>query len=401
MASGVWGPRDLGYVIHTMSMCSSGSTGGNVLLACGSFLVDAPNVVDIFSMNFDNLQEPTKQAQLPHAFPVSCARWLAKGPGFPELLITSSDYLRIWNSRGELQTILQHTDNHKDVSAQITSVDVCCDASTGSSAQLASCDSYGLCGFWDVERGVMHTKLDLEQPLCDVGFGPGSLAAVAGNQGDCFLVDRRQPREVGILAPPRHVRAPATAKLAWGLHRPDIFAVAWQGEHAGTAIYNAAYRESPPQLLRHHHRDGVVADLSWSPAFPELLCCAGEHGTVEVFEFSRSTAEAVCAGCVPCLSWEPKDGRENCASLALSREVRQGLHVLVLGTASLKGGSLWITSLPEPSCRRSSAVIRSTSSANDPLLPVEAAAEATVPVASPTQDADVPAASASLVEPVC
>jgi len=400
MASGVWGPHDLGYVAHTMSMCSNGRAGGTVLLACGSFLLDAPNVVDIFSMNFEDLQATAKHAQLPHAFPVSRTRWLTQGPGLPELVITSSDYLRIWNSRGELQSILQHTDNLKDVSAQITSVDICCDVGTGANAQLASCDTYGRCGFWDVERGVMHTKLDLEQPLFDVGFGPGNLAAVAGNQGDSFLVDRRQPREVGILAPPKHVRAPATARLAWGLHRPDVFAIAWQGEHGGTAVYNAVHRQSPPQLLRHHHRNVIVADLSWSPAFPELLCCAGEHGAVELFEFSRSTTEAVSAGCVPCLSWEPRDGSEICASLALSPEVRQGVHALVLGTASLHGGSLWITSLPEPSCRRSSAVIGSSAAASDLMLPVETT-EAAVPVAGSAQDADVPAASTALVEPVC
>eukprot|EP00418_Pyrodinium_bahamense_P006750 CAMPEP_0179023994 /NCGR_PEP_ID=MMETSP0796-20121207/7224_1 /TAXON_ID=73915 /ORGANISM="Pyrodinium bahamense, Strain pbaha01" /LENGTH=413 /DNA_ID=CAMNT_0020719937 /DNA_START=37 /DNA_END=1278 /DNA_ORIENTATION=+ len=356
---GIWGPHNLGYTAHTMALRQGG--GSSIQLACGSFI----NFVEVLASDLESPQAVRSAARLPHYFPPTRVRWLSPGPGGPELLVTSGDYLRIWSAGGELRGIMQHEANPQERCTPITSVDVSIEAGVSGGVHLASCDIYGICSLWDTERGVMQQAVDLGQPLCDVAFGPAGLVAVAGDRGDCFLVDARQPGNVEVMTPERQVHGPA--RVAWGSRRPGLFAVTWQDEKdGGIALYSSAQSsgKGTPRLLQRSPGAAAVADLQWSPAFPELLCCASEDGGVEVWHFPEDSLTDAAAATGPCFTWSPGGRVETCTALALTTEVRPGQHAIALATAPVErrtpqgqnatshGGSLRIAALPQPSSGR-------------------------------------------------
>jgi len=337
---GIWGPHSLSYVAHTMAMRPAVDPAATAsMLACSSFLPESSNFVDLLSINHDAPQMVRSVGRLPHYYPPSRMRWKS-----PDLLLTSGDYIRIWNTNGELRRLLRHDENSRGVCSPITSNDV--DAGTG----LVSCDVYGICALWDVEAGRRTGAIDLNQPLCDVAFGPNGLLAVAGERGDVFVMDPRQPENVDILPLREQVCGPA--RMAWAPSsgtNAGTLAVAWQGERGGLAIYKwPLERDRSGQLLQSASPQcGAVADLKWSeaPGSADYLCCASEGGGVEVWNIGSDAARGG-----PCFNWQPRSG-EVCTSLALSvRRQQQFVTLATMPAQPAPGGSvasLWVAALPE------------------------------------------------------
>lgn len=349
-----FGPHPLGYVAHSLALRPT-TAPGPLLLACASFEVEKPNFVEVLTVDLECPQVVRAGGiHLPHYYPATRVRWLGSGAA-PELLATSGDHIRIWSASGELRRLLRREGMPQGPCTPITGLDTNADAA---GAHLVSCDIHGICSLWDAEHGVLQQALDLEQPLCDVAFGPSGLVTAVGERGDCFLIDPRGPQDVTVLAPQRQVRGPG--RVAWGPHRPDLFAVAWQGEQGGIALYSGLpdRQQVAPQLLRFSSRAACV-DLQWSSAFPERLCCADEAGAVEVWHFPEQGLGAAALATGPCFQWEPAAGRgggsESCTALALTSEVQPGQQAVLLATmpstpaaAIAPGsiGSLWIAALP-------------------------------------------------------
>lgn len=374
---GVLGPVELGYTVHDLAVTSTSSLPNELLVACSSFIPEASNFVDILTLdvNVRNANEVVRRStRLPHYYPPTRVRWL-EGADQP-LLVSSGDGIRVWSASGMLQRLLRHEANPQGRCTPITSVDCCPSSSSAASAhQIASCDIYGICALWDTERGSMQQAVDLGQPLCDVAFGSDGLLAVAGELGDCFLLDPRQPEDVMVLAPKEKVRGPA--RIAWEARRTDLFSVAWQGEEGAVALYSTRrHSKDLPRVLR-SPAAGTVADLQWSPAFPEFFALAKEEGTVEVWQFPEQGVAAATAANRPSFQWTPSPSTR-CTALGLTREVKQGQHLLVLATmpsgqlgcngpqVASSAGSLWLAGLP-PAPSRSSQLFGSTSSVHQDL----------------------------------
>lgn len=364
--------HDLGYVVHTMDLRGGGSKHNGLRLACGAFSMDSQSFVDVFTVDVQASETVKKTARLQHYYPPSRVRWLpTTGHESPELLVTSSDYVRVWSADGKLLSLMKHEENRNDVCAPLTSVDVSMDAGS-----LASCDIYGIVALWDTERGALgHVgpgalaptqAIDLGQPVSDVAFGPGHDTLVAtGESGDVFFIDRRDPRNVRVPAAPGKVNGPA--RLAWSPeHRPNLFAAAWQGAEHGIALYPGKEEagshkgQGGPKVLSNAGSPAVVADLCWSPAFPELLCCAKEDGVVDIWQLPEDRVVAGVASEGPNFQWEPRQG-DVCTAMALSGRVSNvGCpSLMVLATMpgqsaqqTVQGGTLWVAGLPEPSGNR-------------------------------------------------
>jgi len=315
--------------------------------------MDSQSFVDVFTVDVQASDVVKKTARLQHYYPPSKVRWMS---GSQDLLVTSGDCIRIWSADGELHSLMKHEENRKGVCTPITSVDVSADASL-----LASCDIYGICAFWDSDRpgALAPTQaIDLGQPLSDVAFGPGHTVVATGETGDMFFIDRRDPRNVRVPAAPGKLSGPA--RLAWlPERRPNLFAAAWQGAVSGIALYpgqGEAVAGGGARMLTNASSPSAVADMCWSPAFPELLCCAKEDGVVDVWQLPE---DRICAGVAaegPNFQWEPCQGAV-CTAMALSGHVPgvacSSLMVLATmpGPSSPQvgqGGTLWVAGLPEP-----------------------------------------------------
>lgn len=309
------------------------------------------NFVDLSTLNLESPQIMTDSAKLPHYFPPTQVRWLntAASKG---IVATSSDYIRIWDVDGKLQKLFHH-DNPRDVCTPITSI-------AAGKERLASCDVYGILTLWDVEYGKQLHSYDLEQPLCDVAFGPQDSVAAVNNLGACYVIDLRHQDNVGVLNP--YQRTVGPARIAWSDQR-DLFAVAWQGQPSNITLYNGKHGQQEPQkpqMLRTLGAPSTVADLEWSPAWPELLCCCKEDGAVELWRLpDDSVSESVKLGDLP-QRWVPCSG-DVCTALTAGGELPDGQSIIVVATmsphAQNAGGSLWIARLPRaPTFPRASRV---------------------------------------------
>lgn len=333
---GLWGPLRMGHAIHTMALrptASGSAASATSMMACSSFLPESSNFVELLNVSNDDPGMINSAGRLPHYYPPSRTRWVS-----PDLLATSGDYLRIWNVNGQLRRLLRHEANPRGVCTPITSVDA------GEGGRLASCDVYGICALWDAEAGTQTGLVDLGQPLCDVAFGPSGILAAAGENGDVFVMDPRQPENVDVLTVRERVSGPA--RMAWSPSASGMLAVAWQGEQGGLAVYNGP-QKGPGRLLQSTSvQNGAVADLQWSPAYPDYLCCASEGAGVEVWQAAGDLVPR--AG--PCFSWQPRAG-EVCTSLALSARRQQQLVMLATmpaqPTQGSSAGSLWVAALPD------------------------------------------------------
>jgi len=344
----VWGPRELDYAVHDLAVQWSAQSS-QLLIACSSFIPEASNFVEVLSVGIEGRTEVQAARRLPHYYPPTRVRWLGS-----DLLATSGDCLRIWSASGELQRLLRHEANPQARCTPITSVDASIESPSSTvtaGVQMVSADVYGVCNLWDMETGTMQQAIDLGQPLSDVAFGPNRLLAAAGENGDCFLMDTRQSKDVAVYAPAERVRGPA--RIAWGVHRPDMFAVSWQGE-GGLVLYSGSHRTKAMPRVVKSSSSSTISSLQWSYAYPQLLACAREDGDVEVWHFPDEGVN-LAATAEPSSHWAPRGRAASCTALAMTPEVRPGSHALVLSTMAAGAtevgaapGALWIVALPQP-----------------------------------------------------
>eukprot|EP00405_Crypthecodinium_cohnii_P052017 CAMPEP_0206599938 /NCGR_PEP_ID=MMETSP0325_2-20121206/45467_1 /ASSEMBLY_ACC=CAM_ASM_000347 /TAXON_ID=2866 /ORGANISM="Crypthecodinium cohnii, Strain Seligo" /LENGTH=540 /DNA_ID=CAMNT_0054111085 /DNA_START=129 /DNA_END=1751 /DNA_ORIENTATION=+ len=348
----------LGYVVQSLSLDELSTLSGPSLLACASFIPDAGNFVELLSL--DLLQPQPLRAtgiRLPHYFPASKVRWLQQAAGSQRILGTCSDHVRIWSADGQLQRILAHEGNPQGVCTPVTGLDFGSSASSSSAPWLVSCDVAGQCSIYDVETGARIENLDLGQSLSDVSCGPNGLILAAGSRGDCFLIDKRCPKDVAMYESPTQAQGPA--KIASGSTRSDLFAVAWQGESSGgssVCLYGGSKGSGEARQLSYplpSYSPAPCADLQWSPAYPEFLGCADEFGSVNLWHFPDAGIEgAKRHPGPPFFQWEPYS-QHACTALALTPKVAGGNdHAVIVATMPSQGassGSLWVTPLPVPS----------------------------------------------------
>jgi len=353
-----WGPYNLGYTAHTLAFHPKETSGNRLHLACGSFILEAPNFVDVLSLDVEGPDVVRSAVRLPHYFPPTRLKWFrpsSDGGIEQDLLVTSGDAVRVWSSSGQLHKILPHKDNPKGLCTPITSVDSWNPNMCGSSpAHIVSCDVYGICALWDVHHGALKQAFQLDQPLHDVAFCPDGRIAVAGDDGSCFLIDpRAQFDALPRLGLRERVRGPA--RIAVSSQGSNLISIAWQGEEGGLALYDSKDKRAH-RLLQSASRGSATADLQWSPTFPELLCCAKECGMVEVWQIPENGTETSSAVARPCFEWQPRRG-EVCTSLALSPQVAKKSLIVVStiaehefeGQGPVQRSSLWAQAFPETS----------------------------------------------------
>jgi len=344
----VWGPHDVGYVVHTMA--ASENREGPLRLACGSFRMEAENFVDIFEVDTSAQEVVRQTARLPHYFPATRTRWIAAPPGAgTDLVVTSGDRLRIWSVTGELRSLLAQEANPQGFATPITSTDASVEAG---SVELVSVDVYGVCSLWDAERGQRLQALDLGQPLSDVAFGPGRLIVASGDRGHCFVMDPRKPEDAAVLES-RSCSVSGPSRVVWPRHRHDALAVAWQSGESCIALYTGL-RQAGSQVgtqQRILSRTGAsVAELQWSSTYPEFLFSCKEDGVAEMWHVGAEDAPDGVHMQAPAYQWN--FGREEaCTALAVS-----GKETLLVATMSKQaksnGGSLWIAGLPQTGIAR-------------------------------------------------
>eukprot|EP00811_Abedinium_folium_P032654 NODE_5682_length_1744_cov_6.533704.p1 GENE.NODE_5682_length_1744_cov_6.533704~~NODE_5682_length_1744_cov_6.533704.p1 ORF type:complete len:405 (-),score=90.00 NODE_5682_length_1744_cov_6.533704:386-1600(-) len=368
---GIWGPFCLDSIAHTMELRPEAGPADVMQLAVSSCMVGLSNYVDVLDLHLDGPQVVMPVSRLPHYYPPTRVRWVPSSTGgaaaAQSLLVTSGDYIRVWSTGGELRQLLRHDSNPSGFCTPITSVDA------GGGGLLVSCDVYGVCAVWDLERGALRQAFDLRQPLSDVMLGPGGLLVAAGDKGHCFAMDPRAPGDVHVLEPRCHVAGPA--RIAWSRDRPDLFAVAWQGDgdSSGIGFYECARLppKAQPQILR---RPSVVADLKWCPASPEVLCCCNEAGAAEVWRLPMGdgsgdcVANAAAAAASGPFRWQPCQGQA-CTALAMSGTLAKGQCAMIVATMDGSGqgapdASLWIARLPGGIADQASRMATAPSSAD-------------------------------------
>eukprot|EP00435_Cladocopium_sp_Y103_P027216 s471_g6.t1 len=103
------------------------------------------------------------------------------------------------------------------------------------------------------------------------------------------------------------------------VHRPDMFAVSWQGE-GGLVLYSGSHRTKAMPRVVNSSSSSTISSLQWSYAYPQLLACAREDGDVEVWHFPDEGVNLAATATEPSSHWAPRGRAASCTALAMTPE---------------------------------------------------------------------------------
>lgn len=202
----------------------------------------------------------------------------------PKILITVSDYIRVWNvDSGHLTAVLSPHQSEIPELCPFTAVSFAPDSSV-----FAVVDIRGFCSVWDVNKKDPIEVFEIcSEKLYGVSFVNDNVIGCVGESGSLYVLDRSNHHVVcsqGIEAVPRC----QPVKLAW-LPNLSLVAIAYQISGC-VSVYELTTASGSPRLLGTTKAGDSIADICWLNQFPEYLVVARDSGAVEVWSKNNLSA---------------------------------------------------------------------------------------------------------------
>jgi len=281
----------------------------NFRLACGSFIEDYANRIEILSL--DDERDETSQLQLahpslsfPHPFPATKVMFLPDvGTSRPDLLATSSDYLRIYNlsdtrddgtSGVELKTVLNNSKN-SEFCAPLTSFDW--NEDDMSKVGTSSIDT--TCTIWDIEKEVVDTQLIAhDREVYDIAWGGAGVFASVSADGSVRIFDLRDKEHSTIIYESPKPEVPLV-RLGWNKQDPRYMATVLM-DSSKVIILDIRFPTLPVAELQRHQAS--VNMLAWAPHSSCHICTAGDDSQALIWDLS-SMSQPLDGGLDPILAY--------------------------------------------------------------------------------------------------
>lgn len=252
-------------VVNVIEVSSTGS------IAAGTFKAYSNCSVYVF----DGASGSTT-ARLQHNFPIAD---IAFSPSDPAVLVTVSDYIRIWNvESGHLLAVLTpHNDTVDSSLCPFTSV-----AFDPSQNIFCVTDVHGFCSVWDLHKKEPIEVFELgAEKLYDSSFVSTTVIGCVGETGALYVIDRDTHQVVCSQGVQVHPRCQPT-KLAW---TPGLSLVAVANQTSGVfSIYElTSAGESPVFIGSSKVSTDSIADICWIRSNPQYLVVARDSGSIEVW----------------------------------------------------------------------------------------------------------------------
>lgn len=169
-------------------------------LAIGSLKEDLANEIKIIKLSDNPDEDFTCCTTFSHNFPATKLLWMPnKSASHPDLLATSSDFLRIWKVDDERNTVTLESelkDNSQSFSAPLTSFDW----NQKDISILGVCSLDTTCSIWDISKQSIKAQLIAhDKEVFDIGFQDVNVFATVGADGSMRMFDLRSLEHSTIL----------------------------------------------------------------------------------------------------------------------------------------------------------------------------------------------------------
>ncbi|VFQ79993.1 unnamed protein product [Cuscuta campestris] len=264
-------------------------------LAIASLLEQYPNRVEIVqlddsngeirsdpSLSFDHPYPPTKAIFIPDK---ECQK--------PDLLATSSDYLRIWRvaddgSRVEPKSVLNNNRN-SDFSGPLTSFDW----NDAEPRRIGTSSIDTTCTIWDIERETVDTQLIAhDKEVYDIAWGGVGVFASVSADGSVRVFDLRDKEHSTIIYESSEPETPLV-RLGWNKQDPRYMATIIM-DSSKVVVLDIRFPTLPVVELQ-RHQAGVNA-IAWAPHSSCHICTAGDDSQALIWDLSSMGQQQPIAG---------------------------------------------------------------------------------------------------------
>ena len=218
--------------------------------------------------------------RLQHNFPIA---GLKISPTDPNILVTVSDHIRVWNiSSGQLMSVQTHHETDAPELCPFTAISFSPEGHVFSVTDVG-----GYCSVWEINKRDPIEVFSLgNEKLYDCTFVTESVIACVGETGAVFVIDRDSHQVICSKGEEAHPRCQPT-KLAWipGL---SLVAVAYQTTGM-VVVYELKSSGESPRFLgsTKSNNQESISDICWIKSNPQYLLVARDSGAMEVWNKSN------------------------------------------------------------------------------------------------------------------
>ncbi|WRX20291.1 WD40 repeat - like 10 [Theobroma cacao] len=270
-------------------------------LAIASLLEQYPNRLEIVqlddsngeirsdpNLSFDHPYPPTKTIFIPDK---ECQK--------PDLLATSSDFLRIWrisddHSRVELKSLLNGNKN-SEFCGPLTSFDW----NEAEPKRIGTSSIDTTCTIWDIERETVDTQLIAhDKEVYDIAWGGVGVFASVSADGSVRVFDLRDKEHSTIIYESSEPDTPLV-RLGWNKQDPRFMATIIM-DSAKVVVLDIRFPTLPVVELQRHQAS--VNAIAWAPHSSCHICTAGDDSQALIWDLS-SMGQPVEGGLDPILAY--------------------------------------------------------------------------------------------------
>ncbi|KDD75065.1 hypothetical protein H632_c893p0, partial [Helicosporidium sp. ATCC 50920] len=258
-------------------------------LAVGSFVEDYNNKVEIITLDeqYEQFVQDPKYT-VAHPYPATKLMFLPdKDTNMPDLLASSSDFLRLWRITDDgivLQKVLNNSKN-SEFAEPLTSFDW----NDADLKRVATASVDTTCTVWDIEKGVVETQLIAhDREVYDIAWGGATMFASVSADGSVRVFDLRDKEHSTITY--ESPRAQPLMRLGWNRQDPRYMATI-AIDSPRVIVLDVRFPSVPfAELARHH---GAVNTLAWAPHSTCHVCTAGDDCQALIWDLKPLSATAV------------------------------------------------------------------------------------------------------------
>ncbi|CAH9123396.1 unnamed protein product [Cuscuta epithymum] len=273
---------DSPYPIFAMAVSSFGSATNGLRrrnIAVGSFIEEYKNRVEILSFEEDTVTlKPNPGLAFDHPYPPTKLMF-HPNPTSADLLVSSGDYLRLWEVRESSVEPISTFNNSKtsEYSAPLTSFDW----NEVEPRRIGTSSIDTTCTIWDIEKGVVETQLIAhDKEVYDIAWGQAGVFASVSADGSVRIFDLRDKEHSTIIYESPQPETPLL-RLAWNKQDLRYMATILMDSNK-IVILDIRSPAMPVAELERHN--GSVNAIAWAPQSYRHICSGGDDGQALIWE---------------------------------------------------------------------------------------------------------------------
>ncbi|KAL9274560.1 WD repeat-containing protein [Drosera capensis] len=238
--------------------------------------------------------------QFPHPYPPTKSIFLPIADSSrPDLLATSSDFLRIWEVMADDEGVRLRATMNGNRGSEFCGPLTSFDWNEADVRRIGTSSIDTTCTIWDVEKEVVDTQLIAhDKEVYDIAWGGVGVFASVSADGSVRVFDLRDKEHSTIIYESSEPESPLV-RLGWNKQDPRFMATIIM-DNAKVVVLDIRYPTLPVVELQRHQAS--VNAIAWAPHSSCHICTAGDDMQALIWDLS-SASQPVEGGLDPILAY--------------------------------------------------------------------------------------------------